>query len=463
MREMRLVLLTIAAASAAWSFSTGPGPMRSGVPSDAAPGGINGCFACHRNAAAAQLPSTDPRGYVRVVAAPYQPGVKQMVRVTVFHPEGQRWGFQLTARRASDATMQAGSFTATAAIRVICSDNAAGFGNPGSAKPDAGCGDRTEFASHNATSTFVGSAGPRTYEVEWTPPATDVGEVTLWAVGVAANNSNSNAGDNVYLGTRNVPSANGCAALSAKPVVRGIGNAASFGPELAMNALFSIVGTGLYGAEPRMLQAGDLEIEDSGARRFPTRLNCVAVEVGTERVPVFFAGAGQINAQMPTGAAGRLPVTVILNPGSMREQKSDPMMVTVNPTAPAFFTFDGAAVAAVGQDGMRIGPMGVSSRPARPGELISFFANGLGASNPVWQAGEIPSGAAPVSGVAVRLGTNILPMSDIQYAGLAPGAISGLYQVNVRIPMGTAAGATPVRVSVGGVTSPEGTTIMIGQ
>lgn len=450
---MRLVLLTIAAASAAWSFTGTPPALRTGNPADA--NGTN-CSACHRNAAGAQAPSTDPRGYVRVTAAAYRPGVKQMVRVTTFHPEGSKWGFQITARLASDATMQAGTFTAASDIRVVCANNMA--------KTDAGCAAMTEFATHNATSVFAGTSGGHTWNVEWTPPATDIGEVTFYAAGNAANNSSSNAGDQIYIGTATVSNANGCSTLSAKPVIRGVGNAASFGPELAMNALFSIVGTGLYeAAAPRLLQAGDLTIDDSGTRRFPTQLNCVAVEVGTERVPVFFAGAGQINAQIPTGAAGRVPVTVILNPGSTREQKSDPMMVTVNPTAPAFFLFDATTVAAVAQDGMRIGPMGVASRPARPGEVISFYANGLGASNPVWQAGEIPSGAAPVNGVTVRLGTNILPLSDIQYAGLAPGAISGLYQINVRIPMGTAAGATPVRVSVGGVTSPEGTMIMIGQ
>ena len=452
--QMRLAFLTIAAASAAWSFSTGPPAMRAGVPTDASG---NSCFACHRNAAAAQAPSTDPRGYVRVVAAPYRPGVKQTVRITVFHPEAARWGFQLTARRLSDSAVQAGSFDATTAIRVVCSDNVAAFGNGGAGKPDVGCGGLTEFATHNATST-----GASTFSVEWTPPATDVGEVTLFAAGNAANASNSNAGDNIYLTSAIVPNANGCASLSAKPVIRGVGNAASFGPELSMNALISIVGTGLYETTPRLLQGGDLVAGD--VTRFPTQLNCVAVEIGGERVPVFFAGPTQINAQVPTGAAGRVPVTVILNPGSTREQKSDPMMVTVNPTAPAFFTFDGTAVAAVAAtDGLRIGPPGVASRPAKPGEVVSFYANGLGASNPVWQAGEIPTAGAMVSGVTVRLGTNILPLSDIQYAGLAPGAISGLYQVNVRIPMGTAAGATPVRLSVGGVTSPEGTMVMIGQ
>ena len=120
-------------------------------------------------------------------------------------------------------------------------------------------------------------------------------------------------------------------------------------------------------------------------------------------------------------------------------------------------------VAAVTTDGLIVGAMGPGRRPARPGEVVALFATGLGASNPVWQAGEIPGGPAPVANVTVRLGTSVLPMSDILYAGLAPGAVSGLYQVNVRIPMGTAAGVTPIRVSVGSVISPDGTTIMIGQ
>jgi uncharacterized protein (TIGR03437 family) len=455
---MRLVFLTIVAASAAWSFSAGPGPFRAGVPGDPAPGGIPSCFACHRNSAGAQAPSTDPRGFVRVLASPYRPGVRQMVRVTLNHPEASRWGFQLTARRASDSTMQAGTFTPTAAIRVICSDNVSGVGNPGQGKPEAGCGALTEFATHNATSNFPGTPGPRTWEVEWTPPATDVGEVVFYVDGNAANGGNTNAGDNIYLGTKIVGNAAGCAELTARPMIRAVGNGATFGPELAMNSLISIVGTGLYGATARNLQSGDLQ-GDGRDLRFPTQLNCVAVDIGGERVPLTFASAGQINAQMPTGAAGRVPVTVIVNPGAS-ELRSEPMMVTVNPTAPGLFTFNGTAVAAAStMDGALI----TGSRNARPGELIALFATGLGASNPVWQAGEIPGAVAPVAGITVRLGANILPMADIQYAGLAPGAISGLYQINVRIPAGTAAGTTPVRITVGGVTSPEGTTISVGQ
>lgn len=458
---MRLVFLTIVAASAAWSFSAGPPPMRSGVPTDMAPGGINACFACHRNADGNQAASVDRRGYVRVSATPYRPGIRQIIKVSVAHPEAIRWGFQVTARLASDSTKQAGSFTATSEIRVICADNVSGNGNPGNGKPAAGCGDLTEFATHNATSTFPNTASGHTWDIEWTPPATDVGEVTFYAVGNGANGGNTNAGDNIYLGTKVVGNANGCAALTAKPVIRGVGNGASFSTDIAMNSLISVFGTGLYTAMPRLLQSGDLQ-GDGADLRFPTQLNCVAVDIGGERVPLTFASAGQINAQVPTGANGRVPVTVIVNPGA-NELKSDAMMINVAPAAPAFFTLGTTAVAAVTTDGLIVGAMGPGRRPARPGEVVALFATGLGASNPVWQAGEIPGGPAPVANVTVRLGTSVLPMSDILYAGLAPGAVSGLYQVNVRIPMGTAAGVTPIRVSVGSVISPDGTTIMIGQ
>lgn len=455
---MRLAFLTIVAASSAWSFSTGPPPMRSGVPTDTAPGGINACFACHRNAAGNQAPSTDPRGYVRVSTSPYRPGVRQIVRVILNHPEGARWGFQLTARLASDSTKPAGSFTATGEVRVICSDNVSGVGNPGNGKPAAGCGDLTEFATHNSTSTFANTSGPRVWDIEWTPPAQDAGEVIFYAAGNAANAGNTNAGDNVYLTTKIVGNSAGCSTLTARPTVRGVGNAASGSTDVAMNSLISIFGGGLYTATARNLQAGDLQGE-SRDLRFPTQLNCVAVDIGGERVPLTFASAGQINAQVPTGAAGRVPLTVIVNPGA-NELRSDPMMINVAPTAPAFFTIGSNAVAAVSTaDGAVItGPRG-----ARPGEIVAIFATGLGASNPVWQAGEIPGGLAPVANTTVRVGSNILPNSDVQYAGLAPGAISGLYQINVRIPMGTAAGVTPIRVSVGNAISPEGTTINVGQ
>ncbi len=47
----------------------------------------------------------------------------------------------------------------------------------------------------------------------------------------------------------------------------------------------------------------------------------------------------------------------------------------------------------------------------------------------------------------------MLAAADVTYAGLAPGLISGLYQFNIRIPMGVATGSVPVVATMGGVRS----------
>ena len=51
----------------------------------------------------------------------YTPGVKQHLVVTIADPTARNWGFQLTARLASDTKTQAGSFTSTDRFTaVVC-------------------------------------------------------------------------------------------------------------------------------------------------------------------------------------------------------------------------------------------------------------------------------------------------------------------------------------------------------
>ncbi len=53
-------------------------------------------------------------------------------------------------------------------------------------------------------------------------------------------------------------------------------------------------------------------------------------------------------------------------------------------------------------------------------------------------------------------------MATIDYAGGAPGEVAGLLQVNVQIPAGIPTGAVPVIIQIGGVRSPTGVTLSIG-
>ena len=107
-------------------------------------------------------------------------------------------------------------------------------------------------------------------------------------------------------------------------------------------------------------------------------------------------------------------------------------------------------------------PASAGGRAAKPGESISIFATGLGPTSPVWQAGEIPGAATRLrDAFSVKLGAGDLPASAVSYVGLVPGAISGLYQINLTVPAGMADGNAPIGLTVGGASSPSGTILPV--
>jgi hypothetical protein len=79
--------LLLAGPAALEALSTGPPPMRAGVPGEA-----NGatCTACHLGTPL----NSDTRGLLSIEARDYKPGVRQTIKVILEHPEAQRWGFQ---------------------------------------------------------------------------------------------------------------------------------------------------------------------------------------------------------------------------------------------------------------------------------------------------------------------------------------------------------------------------------
>src|SRR4051812_36766208 len=114
----RLILVLIINAIELMAFSTGPPVKRTGAAVD---GGLN-CTACHRTFAPA---NSDTRGGVTILSGSYSPGVKQVIKVIVNHPDATRWGFQLTARLASDESKPVGAFTADDVVQVLCDDGKA--------------------------------------------------------------------------------------------------------------------------------------------------------------------------------------------------------------------------------------------------------------------------------------------------------------------------------------------------
>lgn len=255
------------------AFSTGPPPLRTGAAAD---GGIN-CTACHRSFDV----NSDPRGRVVITAFNYTPGVKQTVRVRVEHPEARRWGFELTARLVNDPGRQAGAFTPSRDQRRVCSNNQAGP-----------CNNLTEFVTHthpadsSFDSTSPGTVGGNTWEIEWTPPATNEGAVIFYAAGNAADNSGSNTGDRIFTTSLTI-------GASAPGGIRP-----------------SITRGGVVEASwDAAIQGGNL----------PTQLNGVSVMVNNRPATISFASPGQVNALAPIDDTVGDVQVVLTNGGASSE------------------------------------------------------------------------------------------------------------------------------------------------
>jgi len=116
--------------------------------------------------------------------------------------------------------------------------------------------------------------------------------------------------------------------------------------------------------------------------------------------------------------------------------------------APAFFEIAGL-VAATDAGGNII----TAAAPAKAGQTISLYANGLGPVKNQPASGEPapaqPSAATTTTLPAVTIGGQDAP---VQFSGLTPG-LPGLYQINVTVPANVPAGNQQIVVKIGNQTS----------
>jgi len=247
----------------------------------------------------------------------------------------------------------------------------------------------------------------------------------------------------------------------------GVVNAASFaaGQAAAPGSLVSIFGTNLAA-----ITASAASIP------LPTSLGSVTVtfnEVPAPLLAVFPSLPGgtlsQVNAQLPwnvlpSGASsGTVNVVITVNGLS-----SVPASVQVNRFSPGIFSFQsgaGQAVATTADGTALIAPegfmVGAIARPARIGEVISFYATGLGPVDFPPNSGNVPARlATSTTTPTVLIGGVPAP---VQFSGLAPCCV-GLNQVNVQVPEGTPAGdAVPLQIQLGGTTTTDKVTIAVAK
>lgn len=153
------------------------------------------------------------------------------------------------------------------------------------------------------------------------------------------------------------------------------------------------------------------------------------VEINSVATPIFYAGAGQVNTQVPVDLAGaqELSISVIVDGA-----RSNVLKVPVVAVRPSLFPV------VLNQDG----GLNSAANAATARSIVVVF--GTGAGVPL----TLP--------VALRIGG---ADAELLYAAAAPGTI-GLLQVNARLPAGKT-GELPITLRVGDKEGPGGLTVFV--
>ncbi|MCC6265381.1 MAG: hypothetical protein IT169_17545 [Bryobacterales bacterium] len=217
----------------------------------------------------------------------------------------------------------------------------------------------------------------------------------------------------------------------------------------APNTFISIFGENLAWSTQSVSAANLL------ANTLPTSLGGVQVLIGPTLGFLVYVSPTQINVLIDNR----------LTPGAytlrvLRDSLAGPhtAQITIAATAPGLFAIaDGIPV--VTRPG---GSLVTAESPARPGQIVTLWATGLGPVLPPLKPGELPRGAAPLDQkipFEVRVNGVPIPSGHVLYAGVAPG-FAGLYQINLLLPEDTPPNPT-IRIGYPDALSPVGQTISV--
>lgn len=232
-----------------------------------------------------------------------------------------------------------------------------------------------------------------------------------------------------------------------KPAIAAVGNAAGGvpGPPVSPGSYVAIFGEALSDV-----------IDSSTSSRLPLSLGGVSVSFDVPPANLslpgrlIFVSPGQVNVQVPWELAGQDSVMMKVSlPGAPGKVFTAP----VADYSPAIYSFTdprtGSAIASA-LDG-EFAPID-SQNPARRGQVIQVYANGLGPVDNQPETGE----AASVELLSRTLASPIVTIAgrraEVRFSGLTPGT-AGLNQINLVVPPDAPAGLQPLVVTIGGVAS----------
>jgi len=176
------------------------------------------------------------------------------------------------------------------------------------------------------------------------------------------------------------------------------------------------------------------------------------VTIGGQAAFAEYVSPGQVNVQVPFTVATGIQQVTVTGPGGT----SAPYTINVNAVEPGFdapplFKIDGVQyVVALFPDGSFVLPVGaivgVNSRPAKPGDVITLYGVGFGPVMPPILAGQL---VQELNQLAASFSISIGGASaTVSYDGLAPSFV-GLYQFNVTVPNVAPGNQVPLTFTVG--------------
>ena len=116
--------------------------------------------------------------------------------MTITDAAAKRWGFQLTARLASNTKTPAGTFAPTDGnTQLVCTQAAFQteiFGNSCSSSYPL------QYIEHTLGGTRPNTKGPVTFAFDWIPPSGSPGSVNIYVAANGANNDGNTGGDHIY-------------------------------------------------------------------------------------------------------------------------------------------------------------------------------------------------------------------------------------------------------------------------
>ncbi|MBI2690166.1 MAG: SBBP repeat-containing protein [Acidobacteria bacterium] len=233
------------------------------------------------------------------------------------------------------------------------------------------------------------------------------------------------------------------------PVItaEGVTNAASFRGAVAEGGIapgeiITIFGTNLGPLTPATLQL-------DGRGFVTTRLGGTRVLFDGTPGPMIATSTGQVSVVVPYGIEGVTSVAITVE---FEGKASNQIPMTVAGSAPAIFTQNSSGSGA-GSIIRQSGQLITASAPAGPGEPLTLFGTGDGATNPAGIDGKPTAAPLPIPKLPVKVvidGVEIEPL----YAGGAPGLVAGVLQVNFIVPSSGGANRR-IRLRIGDKLSPD--------